>query len=142
MTTTTTNGKQLKVFLLLVLCLCILPRSFSSELRSVNRESVIIANNEDEEPSTSSLENFNNNNIDATDQNHRRLQVTGNDDPNNVGGPWPECKGMQFEACREWILSNAPGVYIVRINPDEFDYHRIKIFITEEGQVAKVPKRG
>mmetsp|Transcript_32276 Transcript_32276/g.47714 ORF Transcript_32276/g.47714 Transcript_32276/m.47714 type:complete len:110 (-) Transcript_32276:189-518(-) len=73
---------------------------------------------------------------DSVDENHRRLEDF------NSQGPWPECQGMQFEACKTLIQNSAPDVYVVKNNPNEFKYHRIRIFVTEGGQVAKIPKRG
>mmetsp|Transcript_14801 Transcript_14801/g.22614 ORF Transcript_14801/g.22614 Transcript_14801/m.22614 type:complete len:123 (-) Transcript_14801:202-570(-) len=73
---------------------------------------------------------------DSMDENHRRL------DEASGSGPWPECQGKQFEECKAIILADAPDVYILKNNPNEFHYHRIRIYVTEDGQVAKVPKRG
>jgi len=68
---------------------------------------------------------------------------------NNPDGPWPECVGMGGEDCVRLIEANAPdlkgNVFVVpHDSMVTMDYRedRVRVWIDENGIVAKPPGRG
>lgn len=66
-------------------------------------------------------------------------------------GPWPACLDMEGTACRSLIESYASDVIgnIVIITPEmvdelanDFDMHRVRIYVDEDGIVTEIPVRG
>jgi hypothetical protein len=67
-------------------------------------------------------------------QNHRRLQ--------EMKTEWPECIGMQAEACATLIESEASDAYTLIVRPNDFNFHRVMIRVDGDNLVTKVPSRG
>eukprot|EP00545_Synedropsis_sp_CCMP1620_P002274 CAMPEP_0119006014 /NCGR_PEP_ID=MMETSP1176-20130426/2068_1 /TAXON_ID=265551 /ORGANISM="Synedropsis recta cf, Strain CCMP1620" /LENGTH=109 /DNA_ID=CAMNT_0006957895 /DNA_START=104 /DNA_END=433 /DNA_ORIENTATION=+ len=68
---------------------------------------------------------------------HRRLTET------NTEGPWELCMYLQFEICEAYLLAQADDIYVLRVNPQEYDYSRIIVVMNGETQlVERAPMRG
>jgi hypothetical protein len=60
----------------------------------------------------------------------------------NTEGPWDYCMYLQYEYCEDYLLSQADDIYIVRVYPHEYDYHRVILDVDAAGIVTQEPKRG
>jgi hypothetical protein len=60
----------------------------------------------------------------------------------NTEGPWDFCMYLQYEVCEAYLLQQADDIYIVRIYPNEYDYHRVIIKVDSNGTVERPPMRG
>ena len=66
-------------------------------------------------------------------------------------GPWPGCLGLEGSQCAALIESYAADVSgnVEIITPemedlvaDDFDMHRVRIYVDKDGNVARIPVRG
>ena len=66
-------------------------------------------------------------------------------------GPWPACLGTSGEECKDMIESSAKDVAgnVVVVTPemkdslqDDFDMHRVRVFVDSDGVVTEIPVRG
>jgi hypothetical protein len=50
---------------------------------------------------------------------------------------------LQFEICEAYLLDQADDIFVVRVNPQEYDYNRIAMRVNGETKlVEKAPMRG
>lgn len=61
----------------------------------------------------------------------------------NTEGPWDFCMYLQYEICESYLLSQADDIYVLRVNPQEYDYSRIVLKVNSETKlIGTAPMRG
>lgn len=66
--------------------------------------------------------------------------------PDVTTGPWPECIGWEGQDCKsylETVTTDSPKIAVTPSSKEmEYNHHRVKVFISVEGLVMRVPMRG
>ena len=65
----------------------------------------------------------------------------------NTNGPWPEFVGMKGSDAKHllWLDAGLAAIVVLKVGtPVTRDYrvHRVRIYVGEDGLVAKVPNKG